>query len=97
MAPLSVGMDDGLGPLDWRLVGCIGLAWAVIFLTLARGLKSSGKVAYFTALFPYVVLITFLVKGLTLDGALKGITYFVKPQWHRLAEPDVSYGTFSLG
>ena len=29
----------------------------------------SFKVAYVTAIFPYLVLITLLVKGLTLDGA----------------------------
>ncbi|CAG0925806.1 unnamed protein product, partial [Notodromas monacha] len=87
----DVGVDDGLGALDWRLVGCIAFAWAVIFLTLARGLKSSGKVAYFTAMFPYVVLITFLIKGATLKGAGEGIKYFITPQWEKLAEPEVWY------
>lgn len=51
---------------------------------------SSGKVAYFTALFPYAVLITLLVRGVTLDGATTGILYFVRPQWSKLLDGSVS-------
>ena len=51
---------------------------------------SSGKVAYFTALFPYVVLITLLVRGVTLDGASDGILYFINPEWHKLLDVNVS-------
>ena len=32
-------------------------------------MSSSGKVAYFTAVFPYVVMLALLVRGLTLPGA----------------------------
>ena len=39
------------------------------------------QVAYFTALFPYLVLFTLLGKGLTLPGAYDGIMYFLTPQW----------------
>jgi len=52
---------------------------------------SSGKVAYFTAIFPYIVMFTLLVRGLTLPGASKGLLYFFTPQWHRLLDPNVWY------
>lgn len=45
--------------------------------------------AYFTALFPYVVLITLLIRGVTLDGAADGILYFVKPEWDKLLDVNV--------
>ena len=34
---------------------------------------------YFTALFPYLVLTVFLVRGLTLPGAMQGLTYLFTP------------------
>jgi len=55
---------------------------------LVKGVKSSGKVAYFTAIFPYVVLLILLVRGVTLPGAGDGIVYFLKPQWEYLYKPE---------
>lgn len=44
---------------------------------------------YFTALFPYVVLILLLLHGVTLPGALDGIIYYLKPDWSKLAVAQV--------
>lgn len=95
-------IDDGIGAPDWRLVICLLFAWATIFLVIVRGVRSSGKVAYFLALFPYVVLITLLIRGVTLPGAVDGILYFISPQWEQLLTPKVWFSAvtqafFSLG
>ena len=50
---------------------------------------TSLQIVYFTALFPYVVLILLLVHGVTLPGALGGIVYYLKPDWSKLAEAQV--------
>ena len=55
-----------------------------------KGVSSSGKVAYFTALFPYVVMIALLIRGLTLPGASQGLLFFFTPQWEKLASLQVS-------
>jgi len=93
---------DGLGLPDPALAGCLLLCWVLVYFTLRKGVASSGKVAYFTAIFPYVVMLTLLVKGLTLPGALEGIVFLFTPQWHRLYDPKVWYAAitqsfFSLG
>lgn len=44
---------------------------------------------YFTALFPYVMLTALLIRGVTLEGAVDGILFFVTPDWERLATPKV--------
>ncbi|XP_042883243.1 sodium-dependent nutrient amino acid transporter 1-like [Penaeus japonicus] len=87
----SSDISNGIGLPDWRLSLCLGAAWLLLFLTLAKGVQSSGKVAYFTALFPYLVLLTLLVRGTTLPGAFEGVIYFVKPEWNRLLDPKVWY------
>ena len=52
---------------------------------------SAGKAAYFTALFPYVVLIILLIRGVTLEGAWTGIQMFIEPQWGALLDLNVWY------
>jgi solute carrier family 6 amino acid transporter-like protein 5/7/9/14 len=52
--------------------------------------KSSGKAAYFLALFPYVIMVTLLIRGATLPGAGQGILFFIEPQWEELLNPEVS-------
>jgi len=84
-------IDDGIGLPDWRLTLFLLLGWFIIFLTIVKGVKSSGKVAYFLAIFPYIVMITILVRGATLDGAINGIWFFLKPQWKELLNPKVSF------
>ncbi|XP_033119227.1 sodium- and chloride-dependent neutral and basic amino acid transporter B(0+)-like isoform X3 [Anneissia japonica] len=84
--------SDGIGELGgvvWHLFGCLIGAWVIVFLCLVRGIKSSGKVVYFTATFPYVVLLILLVRGLTLEGHEKGIEFFITPNWDKLWEAKV--------
>lgn len=75
---------------SWRLVICLFGAWLLVFLIISRGVKSSGKCSYFLALFPYVIMIALLIRAVTLEGASKGILFFLTPQWHELANPKVS-------
>lgn len=84
------GLDSGIGAPEWRLAMCLLFSWVVLFVVLVKGVASSGKVAYFTALFPYFVLLILLIRGATLPGAYKGVLYFITPQWHKLLELDVS-------
>lgn len=68
---------DNFGAVQWDLTLAYIAAWIIVFLSLSKGVKSSGKVVYFTALFPYVVLIILLIRGVTLDGAKDGIEWYI--------------------
>ena len=59
---------ENMGAIQWKLCLCLLAAWIVIFLCLVKGIQSSGKVVYFTATFPYFVLIILLIKAATLPG-----------------------------
>ncbi|KAK3536935.1 hypothetical protein QTP86_027053 [Hemibagrus guttatus] len=71
---------DETGPVVWHLALCLLLGWLMIAAALYKGIKSSGKVVYFTATFPYAVLLILLIRGVTLDGARDGIEYYIGSQ-----------------
>lgn len=48
------------------------------------------QVVYFTATFPYLMLMVLLVRGLTLPGATSGITFYLYPDPTRLTDPQVT-------
>lgn len=72
-------------------MGCLAISWFIVFLIVFKGIKSSGKAAYFLAIFPYVVLLILLIRSLTLPGAFNGIKYFFTPQWDRILDAKVWY------
>ncbi|ELT98822.1 hypothetical protein CAPTEDRAFT_180472 [Capitella teleta] len=77
------------GYVKWDITLCFLLAWVMCFFCVIKGIKSSGKVVYFTATFPYLILIILLVKGLLLDGAKQGIDFYIIPDWSKLKTPKV--------
>eukprot|EP00079_Xenopus_tropicalis_P012595 XP_002939712.2 PREDICTED: sodium- and chloride-dependent neutral and basic amino acid transporter B(0+) [Xenopus tropicalis] len=87
---LSGGLDE-TGEIVWYLALCLLLAWIIVGAALFKGIKSSGKVVYFTAIFPYIVLIILLVRGATLEGAFNGIDYYIgtKSNITKLMEAEV--------
>ncbi|MCL4127741.1 UNVERIFIED_CONTAM: hypothetical protein GTU68_014491 [Idotea baltica] len=89
------GLDEGIFAPEWRLSLCLLFSWGLLFFILVKGVKGSGKSAYFTALFPYLVLFILLIRGVTLPGATKGIIYFITPKWEKLLEPSVWYAAVS--
>ncbi|XP_078682720.1 sodium-dependent proline transporter-like isoform X1 [Branchiostoma floridae x Branchiostoma belcheri] len=85
---LSKGIDQ-MGTVRWDLALCLLLAWVIVGACLIKGVKSSGKVVYFTATFPFVVLFILFFRGVTLEGAERGIRFYIIPEWSRLAESKV--------
>lgn len=86
-------MDDiseGIGAPDWILTLLLLLSWVLTFLVSVKGVKSSGKASYFLALFPYVIMVTLLIRAATLEGAADGMFYFIDTKWERLLDADVS-------
>ncbi|XP_064197800.1 sodium- and chloride-dependent glycine transporter 1 isoform X2 [Anguilla rostrata] len=87
---LNISDDIGnFGEVRLPILGCLAVSWVVVFLCLIRGVKSSGKVVYFTATFPYVVLTILFIRGITLDGAVNGIAYYLTPQWKKILDAKV--------
>ncbi|XP_030639892.1 sodium-dependent neutral amino acid transporter SLC6A17 [Chanos chanos] len=77
------------GGLNWRMTLSLLAAWIIVGMAVIKGIQSSGKVMYFSSLFPYVVLFCFLVRGLMLKGAVDGIAHMFTPKLEIMLEPQV--------
>ncbi|KAK7600886.1 hypothetical protein V9T40_008327 [Parthenolecanium corni] len=91
-AVLEMQWSDGLhqiGYPKWQLVICLLAVYCMLYLSLFKGVKSTGLVVWATATLPYVVLTILLIRGIMLPGALKGIKYYLSPQLSRLTDTRV--------
>lgn len=98
---LSEGIENP-GGIKWDLCLCLLFSWIVVIACLLKGIKTSGKVVYFAATFPYFVLIILLITGLLQEGSMNGILYFISPNWKKLLDIKVWQAAagqmfFSLG
>ncbi|XP_072889543.1 sodium-dependent neutral amino acid transporter B(0)AT2-like [Hemitrygon akajei] len=82
----SINESGGLNP---TMTGCLLGAWVIVCLAMIKGIKSSGKVMYFSSLFPYLVLFCFLVRSLLLEGSADGIRYMFTPKIEILVDTQV--------
>lgn len=83
------GGVEETGYLRWELFLLLMLSWILVYLCIFRGVKSTGKVVYFTALFPYVILLALLINNVQLPGAIDGIRFFIIPEWNKLLDVQV--------
>ncbi|XP_060946447.1 sodium- and chloride-dependent GABA transporter 2-like [Limanda limanda] len=85
---MSGGIDE-VGTVKWELLLCLLACWVACYFCIWKGVRSTGKVVYVTAVFPYVMLGILLVRGLTLPGAWQGVVYYLYPEPSRLADLQV--------
>lgn len=84
----SSGMDD-LGGFHGGMLLSYTVAWLLIYLCICKGIASSGKVVYVTATLPYVALVVFFFRAVTLPNAGTGVEFFVKPDFSLLLDGEV--------
>jgi NSS family neurotransmitter:Na+ symporter len=65
------------------------ISWVWIVFSVWKGAKTVSKVVYFTVLVPWLLLIVFVVRGITLPGAMDGLAYYLTPDFSKLLNPGV--------
>jgi NSS family neurotransmitter:Na+ symporter len=64
-------------------------------LAIFKGTKVVSKIVVWTVPLPVAIIIAFVVRGLTLDGAMDGVAFYLKPEWSKLLEPRVWLAAYS--
>ncbi|XP_031716846.1 solute carrier family 6 member 4a, partial [Anarrhichthys ocellatus] len=85
---LSPGLHQ-LGSVSWQLALCLFFIFIIIYFSIWKGVKTSGKVVWVTATFPYLVLLVLLIRGATLPGAWRGVVFYLQPDWQKLLSTTV--------
>ncbi|KAG7484875.1 hypothetical protein MATL_G00054480 [Megalops atlanticus] len=78
-----------LGAVSWQLALCLLFIFTVVYFSIWKGVRTSGKVVWVTATFPYLVLLVLLIRGATLPGAWRGVLFYLKPDWKKLLSTTV--------
>ncbi len=69
---------------NWKIALALVVAWILVYMCMIKGIASSGKVVYVTATFPYIVLIIFFFRGVTLPGMSDGLRHLFTPKVNKL-------------
>nr|XP_027208814.1 sodium- and chloride-dependent glycine transporter 2-like [Penaeus vannamei] len=98
---ISSGVDE-TGGFVLPVVLATVFVWILVFLSIFKGIRVTGKLVWFTVTFPFVMLLILFLRGVTLPGAWDGIYYYIYPDFKKLARLQVwgdaaSQIFFSLG
>jgi len=75
-----------LGRVRWNIFLPLVVAWVVMYLCIFRGVKLVGRIVWLTVPLPWLMLLILTVRGLTLEGSIEGLAYYLNPDWTELAK-----------
>jgi NSS family neurotransmitter:Na+ symporter len=83
-----------VGPFQLNILIPLVVAWLSMYLCIFRGVKLIGKVAWLTVPLPWLMLAVLTLRGLTLDGSIKGLVYYLEPDFSQLWQPGTWRAAF---
>lgn len=83
-----LGRTEGpaLGSIRWNILLPLVVTWLVMYLCIFRGVKLVGRIVWLTVPLPWLMLLVLTVRGLTLEGSVQGLAYYLNPDWSELAK-----------
>jgi NSS family neurotransmitter:Na+ symporter len=86
----KIDIDDArfyLGSIRWNIVLPLVITWVAMYFCIFRGVRLVGKIVWLTVPLPWLMLLILAVRGLTLDGSMQGLAYYLDPVWSELYKP----------
>lgn len=80
---------------SWKAIGLATCIWMLNYVGVLRGTQTIERVVRWMVPFIWIVMILFIVRGLTLDGGIHGAYMLFTPQFDVMASPRVWNGAFS--
>ncbi len=77
------------GAFRWPVFIGVAVAWIWMVASIWKGTKTVGKVVWVTVLGPWILLLVFVVRGVTLPGANEGLAFYLTPVWSKLLSTKV--------
>ena len=87
-----LGVTSGplvLGNIRLPVLLSLMIIWFWVFVILYKGVRRIGKVVLITVPLPWILLIILTIRGVTLPGAIDGISYYLTPNFSRLLDVNV--------
>ncbi len=75
-----------LGSVSWNILLPLVITWVVMYFCIFRGVKLVGRIVWWTVPLPWLMLLVLTVRGLTLEGSVQGLAYYLNPDWSELAQ-----------
>jgi len=76
------------------IVVSLAVVWTAMYFCIFKGVKLVSKVVLWTVPIPWLMLLILMVRGITLEGAMQGLEYFLEPDWSQLKNPGVWLAAF---
>lgn len=85
----TTGTTSGYGTISLPVLGCLVIAWVLIYACIRNGTGTVGKVVKYTVFLPVVCLVILAAKGIFMPGAMAGLTKFFVPDFTSLASAEI--------
>ena len=85
----TTGTTSGYGTISFPVLGCLVIAWVLIYACIRNGPGTVGKVVKYTVFLPIICLLILTIKGILMPGAIQGLTKFFVPDFASLASADI--------
>ena len=76
-----------LGNIRWNIFWPLVVTWLAMYLCICKGVRLVGRIVWLTVPLPWLMLLILAVRGLTLEGSMQGLAYYLDPVWSELAKP----------
>ena len=85
----TTGTTSGYGTISFPVLGCLVIAWVLIYTCIRNGPGTVGKVVKYTVFLPIICLVILAAKGMLMPGAMAGLAKFFIPDFSLLASAGI--------